>query len=220
MAARLPLFVLDTVLFPGTTRPFHIFEPRYRAMLADALAMDGRFGIILPGPDGTPPPSGAIGVVARVVQASHLPDGRSHVVTAGEERFILRGLVEGDTPYLVGRIEPFGDEEGVPELPGDLLASLRSFGARCRVAMATLTGTDNDAPFAEGLDLLTFQVAAMLPWSPAEAHPLLAIRSPAGRAEVLLQLLPRLVPELEERAAVHRRARTNGHGPHGGGAPQ
>ena len=45
MSRELPIFPLPLVLFPGTTQPLHVFEPRYRRLLADCLAGDKRFGI-------------------------------------------------------------------------------------------------------------------------------------------------------------------------------
>ncbi len=219
MAIRLPLFPIDVVLFPGIQLPLHIFEPRYRALLADVTAAEGRFGILPGGPDGAPPASGTIGTVARVVAAQPMPDGRSTVLVVGEERFILRGIVDGATPYLTGRLEPFSDAEGAQELPSDLVWALRLLGERCRVAMRVLSDLENDTPWSEAAEPLTFEIAATIPWPTTDARPLLAMRSAAERATYLLQLLPRLVPELEERAAVHRRAGSNGHGPHGATLP-
>lgn|SRR5690606_28421394 len=215
MAPRLPLFPLDLVLFPGARVSLHIFEPRYRALVTDVTAADGRFVLLAPGADGATPGTGTIGTVARVVERQLLPDGRSNLLVIGEDRCILRSLEASNAPYLVGRFTLFGDEEGVDELPGDLLASLRVLGARCRHAMATLTDMPEDGAWSEALDALTFQVAAVMPWGPDEARPLLSMRSPAARAERLLRVLPAVVQELEARAAVHQRAQTNGHGPYG-----
>ena len=215
MAPRLPLFPLDAVLFPGTRISLHIFEPRYRALVQHVMAADGRFVLLAPGADGAPPESGTIGTVARVTEHQLLPDGRSNLLVMGEERCILRGIETDAAPYLIGRLALFGDEEGVDDLPGDLHASLRVLGERCRHAMATLTDTLEGGGWSESLSELTFQVAAVMPWGPDEARPLLSMRSPTARAERLLRVLPSVVQELEGRAAVHVRAHTNGHGPYG-----
>lgn len=215
MAPRLPLFPLDVVLFPSVRLALHIFEPRYRALVNDVIAADGRFVLLASGTEGAAPATGTIGTIARVLERQLLPDGRSTLLVVGEERCILRSLEASNAPYLVGRFALFGDEEGGDDLPGDLLASLRALGARCRHAMAALTDAPEEGPWSESLDVLTFQVAAVMPWGPEDARPFLAMRSPAARAERLLRVLPALVQELEARALVHRRARTNGHGPHG-----
>src|SRR6266542_2592016 len=62
----LPLFPLNLVLFPGTPLPLHIFEPRYRQMLADCLIGDRRFGVVQPGGEVEAPDRGAVGCVAEV----------------------------------------------------------------------------------------------------------------------------------------------------------
>jgi len=87
----LPLFPLPLVLFPGTPLPLHIFEQRYRRLLADCLETDRRFGIIRL-PDGMAEleiPPGTIGCIAEIVNAEPLPDGRSNIVVRGGERFAL-----------------------------------------------------------------------------------------------------------------------------------
>ncbi len=214
MSRRLPLFPLDVVLFPGVELPLHIFEPRYQAMLADVLEADQRFGMLSGGPQNAPPESGTIGCVARVATQIALPDGRSNIVVAGESRFVLRRLVDEDRPYLVGLVDEFDDEEGVDELPADMVEALRQLAGRCRAALGVLTDRPDGAPWAADPATLTFQVAGALPWGTEQGRRLLAARSPALRADMLLRVLPRLVPDLERRASVHRHAGGNGKGHH------
>src|SRR6188508_1465181 len=98
----LPLFPLTTVLFPGTPLPLHIFEPRYRQMLADCLIGDRRFGLVQPGADTEAPERGAVGCVAEIRANEQLPDGRSHIVVVGGARFVVQRLLEDPAPYFVG----------------------------------------------------------------------------------------------------------------------
>ena len=91
MPFRLPIFPLGVVLFPGTPLPLHIFEPRYRQMLADCLAGDRRFGITPAGTDDELPEPGTVGCIAEVRVNQELPDGRSNIVVLGGERFVLDG---------------------------------------------------------------------------------------------------------------------------------
>lgn len=105
MPSRLPLFPLEVVLFPGTPLPLHIFEPRYRTMLADCLAADERFGLLPPARDGSPPLSGTVGCIARIRASHELPDGRSNIVVVGERRFLLRQALTADSPYLIGLVD-------------------------------------------------------------------------------------------------------------------
>jgi uncharacterized protein len=93
MSELLSLFPLpNVVLFPNVFLPLHIFEPRYRAMVADALASDRMIGMVLLKPgweaeyEGRPPvyPIGCSGVITHV---DRQPDGRYNLVLRGVERF-------------------------------------------------------------------------------------------------------------------------------------
>src|SRR5215212_2280913 len=108
--ARLPLFPLSVVLFPGTPLPLHIFEPRYRQLLTDCLATDRRFGITPPGTSGEAPDAGAIGCTAVVRVNQEMPDGRSNIIVLGGDRFVVAELIEVPTPYLVALVDPFEDD--------------------------------------------------------------------------------------------------------------
>lgn len=105
----LPLFPLpNLVFFPHTRLPLHVFEPRYRQMVSDALAGDHRFGIVLlrPGwePDyfGTPPvyPFGTVGTIEKAVT---LEDGRFNLVVRGDVRFRILEEVS-KAPYRTARV--------------------------------------------------------------------------------------------------------------------
>src|SRR5436189_3175819 len=117
MARELPIFPLPIVLFPGAPQPLHIFEPRYRELLADCLAADRRFGIAYVPAEPAPgseslPRAGDVGCVALIQNTQGLPDGRSNILTVGERRFVLIDLVGSDRPYRLARGEEFDDEPG------------------------------------------------------------------------------------------------------------
>ena len=104
---ELPLFPLNTVLFPGQILPLHIFEERYRLMIRRCLAEDQPFGVVLikhgreVGANAEPH---AVGTFARIIESKHLPDGAMNIVTVGLERFRIRRLFH-DQPYLRGEVE-------------------------------------------------------------------------------------------------------------------
>lgn len=108
----LPLFPLPNVLLlPETTLPLHVFEPRYRAMLADALAGERLIGIQLLNPAG--PPDGAgrpalfeVGCAGEVVEHEPLDDGRSNIVLRGVFRYRIAAEKESPTPYRVAEVAP------------------------------------------------------------------------------------------------------------------
>lgn len=96
---RISIFPLSgAVLYPGLRLPLHIFEPRYRAMISDALARDRRIGMIQPrAPHG--PDLFAIGCLGHIAEVEALDDGCFNIVLEGEARFrILRELVV-ETPF-------------------------------------------------------------------------------------------------------------------------
>src|SRR5207237_9984441 len=93
MSDLLPLFPLpNVVLFPNVFLPLHIFEPRYREMIADALAADRMIGMVLLRPgwesdyDGRPPVY-RVGCSGVITHADRLPDGRYTIVPTGVDRF-------------------------------------------------------------------------------------------------------------------------------------
>src|SRR3979411_2731865 len=87
---ELPIFPLPVVLFPGMPMPLHIFEPRYRKMLADISASDNLFGLSSFDSgswDEEGQPAGHIGCVAEITETQALPDGRSNVLAVGVVRY-------------------------------------------------------------------------------------------------------------------------------------
>ena len=116
MSELLPLFPLSTVLFPGMRLPLHIFEERYRLLVAHLRAQPEprRFGVIAirkgreVGTDGITALH-EVGCVASVRQITEHPDGRFDLATVGTERFRLLS-VDDSLPYYQGEIEPLKDE--------------------------------------------------------------------------------------------------------------
>ncbi|PYP17147.1 MAG: ATP-dependent protease [Gemmatimonadetes bacterium] len=221
MARELPIFPLPIVLFPGTPQPLHIFEPRYRQLLADCLAADRRFGIAYvpaehevgsePLPD-----RGDVGCVALIQNTQGLPDGRSNILTVGERRFVLIDWVGSDRPYRLARVEEFDDEPVEPTETVSLAGDVREGFRQLAEALGILTGREDDEiELAADPQLLSFQVAASLELAPEAKRALLALRSTTARLRQLATLVRPLAADAERRAAVRQRAKGNGRGgPH------
>jgi Lon protease-like protein len=215
-ATTLPIFPLPLVLFPGVTIPLHIFEPRYRRMLADCLERDRRFGILFLAeetPEETLGVGGDVGCVAHIESHDTLPDGRSNITVTGRERFVLRAFVSSPVPYHVGMVVPYDD---IPE-PAALLEPLvtRVREQFDRVARAARTIADDDDAVPELPDdpaLLAFHVASFIDLNMAERRRLLASTSPGDRLRTVDNVLAPAVDPMEQRAMIHERAKTNGHG--------
>ena len=131
MGELIPLFPLGTPLFPGVVLPLQIFEPRYRRLMHDLLALpeagEQRFFGVVAIRQGWEveqiAPAQAlydIGCTARVQAVRPQPDGGFRVVTVGGERFRLHDLVVGDDPpYLQAEVEWLVEEEQAEEAAGD-----------------------------------------------------------------------------------------------------
>ena len=109
MTRLVPLFPLDSVLLPQTQLPFHVFEPRYRAMLADALSGERLIGLHTLDPSGGLSAEGrpallAYGCAGEVVEHEPLPDGRSNVVLRGRFRYRIASERAGRA-YRLAEVE-------------------------------------------------------------------------------------------------------------------
>lgn len=124
---EIPLFPLNTVLFPYTPIRLFIFEERYKRMIQNCLDKDQAFGVVLirrgveaMGPLAEPYP---IGTSAKITETQRLKDGRMNIVATGQERFRILSLDKDALPYLVGQVAPY-------PLHGDDPASLAVSGKR------------------------------------------------------------------------------------------
>jgi ATP-dependent Lon protease len=209
---RLPLFPLSVVLFPGTPLPLHVFEPRYRQMLADCLAGDRRFGITPTGTDQEAPDPGMVGCTAEVRVNQELPDGQSNIVVLGGDRFVVTTLVDDPAPYFVATVQTFDDEAGSTPAP-PRVALLREVFARYADMMRELSDVEPRSPELPEEPLpLSFHVAAAVDVEAPVKQQLLVERSTARRVEALLVVLSSVSGGLERALTVHRHAHTNGRG--------
>ena len=214
---RLAIFPLPLVLLPRAPQPLHIFEPRYRRLLADALAGSREFGVILRTPDVAEReiPSGTAGCVAHIESAQELPDGRSNIVVRGTARFELRAFVDDEAPYHVAEVERFEDDAESPSASVEVARRIREVFDR--VGRAARAMQDDATPLPELPDdpaLLSFAVAQHVDLELQDKQHLLSLRSPLARLRRLDEILSPFVESVEMRALVHQRARSNGHGAH------
>src|SRR6266403_4867213 len=214
---ELPIFPLPVVLFPGMPMPLHIFEPRYRKMLADIRAGDNLFGLSYfdaSSSDQEVPPAGHIGCVGEVTETQALPDGRSNVLAIGIIRYQVEGYVERGDSYLVVRANYFeDDDEDSAALSGN---AQEVAGMFMRVANAIRAISDERGNLPDISDTepqkLSFLVAAAMELELETKQALLELRSTTERLARLRDQLARVVKGCEERARPHSVAKGNGHG--------
>lgn len=218
MAFPLPLFPLTVVLYPGMRLPLHIFEPRYRRMLADALEGGRRFGIAPPRDGTEPPPLDSVGCMAQITEVATLPDGRANIMTVGGTRYTVRAYLEGDRPYLLAEVESLDDtgpDADAAEM-GRLQETLRRYLAVLEAwdDRVTLPDAWSEAPGA-----YTFQVASVAHLDLGEKQRLLEMVSSRDRARRLAELLPPLTTRLAAAVDARHRATGNGRAPPRGSLP-
>jgi len=189
LPASIPIFPLQAVtLFPHTTQPFHIFEPRYRAMVADALMGDSISGMIMlqPGHEAEyegRPPIFDVGCAGVIITAEELPDGRYNIVLDGTVKF--RVLSEDTSrPYRLAEVEALPEAVEVSDRP--LLAQRRQQLERAALSVfpgMRLPPSDlSDEELIDGLSLV-------LPLEPVDRQELLEADGPVERALRLIRLL-------------------------------
>jgi uncharacterized protein len=182
MSRIIPIFPLPgVVLLPGTLLPLHIFEPRYRAMVADALEKDRTIGMAMLKPgwqtQGSHPSIYRVGGAGEIVESEELPDGRYNIVLEGRFRYRVVQEADGD-PYRTARVEeiasvPIRDPEEEARITG--MAS-RLFGA--------LAGLMDLPPLPEGplpAERLASEISVRVRYSADDLQTLLEIDHVARR---------------------------------------
>ncbi|AOL24808.1 hypothetical protein Ga0102493_11678 [Erythrobacter litoralis] len=187
MPLRLSIFPLPgAVLFPGLQLPLHIFEPRYRALVGDALVRDRRIAMIQPQRPLEGAPLYTVGCVGRIGEIEAMDDGRYNLILEGESRFrLIRELdvtsafrqVEGEL------IEDDEDETLTHAQRGGFEREARHF--------ADSQGYSVDWDSVERLDdqSLINGVSQIAPFDPASKQALLEAENLSARCELLVQLM-------------------------------
>jgi len=188
----LPMFPLGTVLVPKAVVPLHVFEPRYQTMLADVMAGDRKFGVVLI-ERGSEVGGGEVrtdvGTVAQVVQLRPIADDRWAVVVAGTERITVDRWLS-DNPYPRAEVSAFPDEPG-PSVDAQEWKALKRRMRQVLAALAELGDTVARATFELGDDPVmgSFQLASLGPFSDLDRQRVLCTPGVSGRCALLTELL-------------------------------
>ncbi len=144
---ELPLFPLNTVLFPGMQLKLHIFEDRYKSMISRCIEQDMPFGVVLissgieaQGPVAIPH---EVGCSAKIIEVQRLPFERINIIAVGHRRFHIRD-VDNSNPYLIGDVQFFTPEIDDREKTGQHAGSLRPLIIRYLEILATAEEIDFD----------------------------------------------------------------------------
>ena len=201
--ALLPLFPLQVVLFPAAQLPIHIFEPRYREMVAEAIAQKSEFGVIFAEETSV----SSVGCTALVEQVTkRYEDGRFDIMTRGRQRFRALEL-DQEKDYLRARIDFFQDETA-ESAPRSVLEEARHLTYEVARALNATLPEDVvvDEPQA------SFALAAALPLELKFKQQLLEQRSEPQRIRTLVDYLGKVLERARTTQRMQSLARTNGHG--------
>ena len=184
---RLSIFPLPgTVLYPGLQLPLHIFEPRYRALVSDALARDRRIALIQPQSREDGAPLFRVGCVGKIAQFEALDDGRYNLVLEGEARFRLLREIDAATAFR--QVEA----ELLAENPDEVLSAVEraSFEREAR-RFAAAQGYRVDWESVARLDDVSLinGVSQIAPFDAAAKQGLLETNGIIERCELLVQLM-------------------------------
>ena len=196
---ELGLFPLGIVLLPTEQLPLHIFEERYKELIAECIDDDGEFGLVYADDDGLRD----LGTRARVAEVlTRFEDGRLNILVEGGERFRLTELTDGRS-FNTGLVSSLDDVDDPAETPA-VDEALRLFDALREVTQSAVDVPERTAP------QLSFALAAKVEL-PADAKlALLAETSERLRMEQVQELLANALLTAQRVRRAAERASTNG----------
>lgn len=208
----LPLFPLNTVLFPYMYLPLHIFEERYKMMINNCLQGNRGFGVLLvdDSEDGRGMRPYDIGTIGRITDLNRLSNGRFNLLLQGVRRF---RVLEYDTsqPYLSGRVELLDDEQALTA-PGLVSAVSQMFGDYLNTLLH-ITGQDTrDIALPNDAEVLSYLVADGLQIEWEAKQGLLEMASAQQRLGLEATILQKEVVLLKRLKTIPKRLLDHEHG--------
>jgi Lon protease-like protein len=194
VSSLLPIFPLELVLLPGVPLPLHIFEPRYKEMIAECLEQKKPFGVVRASSDGV----ADIGCTAEIMSViKKYDDGRMDILTRGVERFEVIEVNE-DRSFLQAEVAVVRDEDeedkpGIP--PSEMVAQ----AVRLHAEIARLAGAEPSGPDEHAANL-SFLLAGSLPLDLDFKQSLLSTLSEVKRLEAVVAYLGAVLPGLRRAA--------------------
>jgi Lon protease-like protein len=194
-----PLFPLGIVALPSELVPLHIFEERYKTMMARVLEEEGEFGIVWVADDGLRP----IGCACEIAEVlERMPDGRLNVVARGTRVFRIEARQE-ELAYPAGTVEFLADraEDLDPDAADD---------AHAAYAQLVEEATDRTPDPDEIGAMSAYQMAATVEFGLEAKQGLLDLRSESARLRLVARLLRGAIKRLDYVERAQARARSNG----------
>ena len=199
----IPVFPLDHVLLPGLPLPLHVFEPRYRQMLADIEAARGGFGIVAlsRGSETSADVDFAkIGTLAEILEKEPYPDGSCDLLTVGSRRFRIVDVDSSAQPYLQAQVEWLSEDDG--DLPADLALMVTALFGRYSQVLSDVSDRDRDVELVGDAVRLSYEVAARVQLPVSQRQKLLAMPTAADRLLACLIVMRREITLIEQTRSI------------------
>jgi len=197
---RIPIFPLNTVLFPKMPLPLHVFEERYRRLIEHCVAQKERFGVVLvrdPEERGTE--VARVGTMASIQAVQKLEGGRYNVLAVGAERFALLARDTSPEGYDVALVETLDDTPADPQYLTSLVEETRRlFGTFFDMLVRRSGITTLEYELPDDPTELSFVVAAVLQMPVERRQKLLETTNTPERLQEEIAWLQRAVKHLEE----------------------
>jgi Lon protease-like protein len=199
---RIPIFPLQLVLFPGEKLPLHIFEPRYKEMVAWCLSIKSPFGVS----SFIKNQISRIGCIARIDSVEKkYDDGRMDIICTGTDRFRIKKFDSSKT-YLQSEIEAFHDmkdDAGEMQLKMDQLVPLFR-------ELMELASQETNTGVIE-VPAQSYGFAHLVGLELAQKQKLLEMRSEQERLQYIHKHIRKVLPQIKAFEEVRRKIRSNGH---------
>jgi Lon protease-like protein len=202
----LPIFPLNTVLMPHQLMPLHIFENRYRRLMADLLALpesEQRFGIvsIVKGSETNEdlPQLAEIGTIAVLRKTTSNPDGTFEITVIGGERFDIKSISVSKAPYLIGEVRTR------KETPTNFDRATITLAQEKCIDFMMMIDADNDnasRALPDEPSALSFLIAGLLPLTSIEQQGLLNIDDANLRLKAVMKIINRETILMQEIPSV------------------
>jgi Lon protease-like protein len=201
LSSLLPLFPLDAVLLPGAPLPLHVFEPRYKEMIAECLERKQPFGVLRAKNSEV----AEIGCTAEILNVvKKYDDGRMDIVTQGRQRFEVM-QINSERSFLQAEVFYLRDD------PGTATREETSRALELHGEIMKLAGSEPESELEVSKQELSFHLAGSLPLDLDFKQTLLGMKSEPERLQAVITFFENILANVRRTLHVRRKAGGNGH---------
>lgn len=198
----LPLFPLGLVLYPHEQVPLHIFEERYKDLMAFCTTHDAPFGVVL-AEEGSIASVGCTAYIQRILK--RYENGSADLIAKGEERFRIKEVFDDRASYYTADVTLIEDKNQ------EVDAATRERMITQHMKLLELAGRTVRPELYQTEQPLSFVLAQNAGLSLEQKQEVLQLRTEMERVNYLVQHFGKLIPQVEQQEDVQRRVKSNGH---------